>query len=143
MLAGRSPQDVWCDGLDPAVRPLWNGVGERTRFLIARSCCTNATGLWTIYRRPRNPEFHEYKRRKPTTNVQVLLEQIETSGDPDLLLRAVTGGGRLRHGQASCHLRNLPTTLPAPSGDRRGQIASRTSQLSPAQLAVDAACSER
>jgi len=28
------------------------------------------------------PEFHEYKRKRPTKNVQALLDYIETSGDP-------------------------------------------------------------
>ena len=30
----------------------------------------------------RNLKFHEYKRKRPTTNIQALLDYIETSGDP-------------------------------------------------------------
>ncbi len=63
------------------VRPSWNGR-EHTRFPIARLGYTKATGLWAIYWRDRNLKFHEYKRKGPTTNVQALLDHIETSGDP-------------------------------------------------------------
>ena len=38
--------------------------------------------MWAIYWRDRNLEFHEYKRRRPTKNVQALLDHIGTSGDP-------------------------------------------------------------
>ena len=37
---------------------------------------------WAIYWRDRNLKFHEYKRKRPTKNVQALLDHIETSGDP-------------------------------------------------------------
>jgi hypothetical protein len=64
------------------VRPPWNGVGEHTRFPIARIRYTKSTGLWAIYWRDRNLKFHEYKRKRPNKNVQALLDHIETSGDP-------------------------------------------------------------
>ena len=64
------------------VRPPWDGVGEHTRFPIARLRYTKATGLWAIYWRDRNLDYHEYKRKRPTKNVQVLLDHIGTGGDP-------------------------------------------------------------
>lgn len=64
------------------VRPPWDGVGEPTRFPIARLCYTRTTGLWSIYWRDRNLKFHEYKRKAPSKNVQSLLDHIEDSGDP-------------------------------------------------------------
>jgi hypothetical protein len=39
-------------------------------------------GRWAIYWRDRNLKFHEYKRKRPTANIQALLDHIETSGDP-------------------------------------------------------------
>lgn len=48
------------------VRPPWDGVGERTRFPIARQRYTESTGMWAIYWRDRNLKFHEYKRKRPT-----------------------------------------------------------------------------
>lgn len=64
------------------VRPPWNGVGEHTRFPIARLRYTKATGQWAIYWRARNLKFHEYERKRPTKNVQALLDWIADSGDP-------------------------------------------------------------
>ena len=64
------------------VRPPWDGVGDHTRFPIARLRYTKATGLWAIYWRDHNLKFHEYKRKRPTKNVQALLDHIGTSGDP-------------------------------------------------------------
>jgi len=64
------------------VRPPWDGVGEHTRFPIARLRYTKSTGQWAICWRDRNLKFHEYKRKRPTKNVQALLDHIETSGDP-------------------------------------------------------------
>jgi hypothetical protein len=64
------------------VRPPWDGVGEHTRFPIARPRYTKSTGQWAIYWRDRNLKFHEYKRERPTKNVQALLDHIEKSGDP-------------------------------------------------------------
>ena len=43
---------------------------------------TKSTGLWAIYWRDRNLKFHEYNRKRPTKNLQALLDHIETSGDP-------------------------------------------------------------
>ena len=59
-----------------------DGVGEHTRFPIARLRYTKSTGLWAIYWRDRNLKFHEYHRKRPTKNLQALLDHIETSGDP-------------------------------------------------------------
>ena len=64
------------------VRPPWDGVGEHTRFPIARLRYTASTGLWTIYWRDQNLKFHEYKRKRPSKQVQTLLDHIESSGDP-------------------------------------------------------------
>ena len=64
------------------VRPPWDGVGEHTRFPIARLRYTASTGLWSIYWRDRNLKFHQYDRKRPTKNVQALLDHIADSGDP-------------------------------------------------------------
>lgn len=64
------------------VRPPWDGAGEHTRFPIARLRHTRTTGLWAIYWRDRNLKSHEYKRKRPTKNVEALLDHIENSGDP-------------------------------------------------------------
>ena len=64
------------------MRSPWDGVGEHTRFPIARLRYTKTTRLWAIYWRDRNLKFHEYERKRPTTNVQSLLDYIETSGAP-------------------------------------------------------------
>jgi hypothetical protein len=64
------------------VRPPWNGLGEHTRFPIARLRYTARTGLWSIYWRDRNLKFHEYGRKRPSMNVQGLLDYIADSGDP-------------------------------------------------------------
>nr|WP_275425752.1 DUF3024 domain-containing protein [Nocardioides solisilvae] len=49
---------------------------------MARLRYTKSTGQWEIYWRDRHLKFHEYKRKRPTKNVQALLDHIETSGDP-------------------------------------------------------------
>lgn len=64
------------------VRPPWDGVGEHTRFPIARLRYTATSGQWAIYWRDRHLKFHEYKRKRPTKNIQALLDYIEDSGDP-------------------------------------------------------------
>ena len=64
------------------VRPPWDGVGEHTRFPIARLHYTKSTGLWAICWRDRHLNLHEYKRKRPTKNVQALIDHIGTSGDP-------------------------------------------------------------
>jgi len=63
-------------------RPPWDGVGEHTRFPIARLRYTASTGLWAIYWRDRNLKFHEYDRKRPTKNVRALLDYIADGGDP-------------------------------------------------------------
>lgn len=64
------------------VRPPWDGAGEPTRFPIARLRYTQASGQWAIYWRDRNLKFHEYQHKRPTKNVQSLLDHITDSGDP-------------------------------------------------------------
>ena len=64
------------------VRPPWDGLGEHTRFPIARLRYTKSTELWAIYWLDRNLKFHEYERKRPTKSVQALLDHIGTSGDP-------------------------------------------------------------
>ncbi len=64
------------------VRPPWDGVGEDTRFPIARLRYTAASGQWAIYSRDRHLKFHEYKRKRPSKDVQSLLDWIGGSGDP-------------------------------------------------------------
>ena len=87
------PEDLWDERKGEAdvadrhvdivgVRPPWDGVGEPTRFPIARLRYTKTTGLWAIYWRDRNLKFHEYTRKRPSKNVQTLLDWIEDSGDP-------------------------------------------------------------
>ncbi len=54
-----------------------------TRGSRSPGCATpKSTGQWAIYWRDRHLKFHEYKRKRPTKNVQALLDHIETSGDP-------------------------------------------------------------
>jgi hypothetical protein len=64
------------------VRPPWDGRGEHTRLPIARLRYTAATGLWSLYWRDRNLKFHEYDRKRPTKNVQVLLDYLDSHADP-------------------------------------------------------------
>ena len=64
------------------VRPPWDGRGEHTRFPIARLRYAKSTGLWAIYWRDQNLKFHEYKGKRPSKNIQTLLDYIQDSGDP-------------------------------------------------------------
>lgn len=64
------------------VRPPWNGVGEHTRFPIARLRYTATTGRWTLYWRDRNLRFHEYRRRRPTRSITSLLDFLASHEDP-------------------------------------------------------------
>ena len=64
------------------VRPPWDGVGEYTRFPIARLRYTSSTGLWAIYWRDRNLKYHVYERKRPSKNIQTLLDHIADGGDP-------------------------------------------------------------
>lgn len=56
--------------------------GARAKSTIARLRYTKSTGLRAIYWRDRNLKFHEYKRKRPTKNVQALLDYIDSGGDP-------------------------------------------------------------
>ncbi len=89
----RVPKELWPEvkveaDLEPRhvtiveVRPPWDGRGEHTRFPIARLRYTAATGLWSLYWRDRNLEFHVYDRKRPTKNVQVLLDYLDSHADP-------------------------------------------------------------
>lgn len=52
---------------------------------------TAKTGHWSIYWRDRHMKSHEYKRRRPTKNVQSLLDYIDSHEDPIFWgLRAVS-----------------------------------------------------
>ncbi|MCW2783464.1 MAG: hypothetical protein JWR35_3915 [Marmoricola sp.] len=64
------------------VRPGWMGGPESTRFPIARLRYTETTGHWAIYWRDRNLKFHEYQYKRPSKNVQSLLDYIRESKDP-------------------------------------------------------------
>jgi hypothetical protein len=63
-------------------RPPWDGQGEWTRFPISRLRYTAATGLWSLYWSHRNGKYHEYRRKRPTTNIQALLDYIASHEDP-------------------------------------------------------------
>lgn len=67
------------------VRPDWMGGPEPTRFPIARLRYTKATGQWAIYWRDRNLKFHEYRHKRPSKNVQSLLDYIREGKDPIFL----------------------------------------------------------
>lgn len=67
------------------VRPPWDGVGEHTRFPIARLRYTKSTGLWAIYWRDRNLRFHEYKRKGPTKDRPGAPRAHRNQRRPDLL----------------------------------------------------------
>lgn len=68
------------------VRRMWDGPGtgdrEPIRESVARLRYTATTGLWAIYWCDRNLKFHEYKFKRPSKNVQPLLDHIADSGDP-------------------------------------------------------------
>lgn len=64
------------------VRPPWDGAGEHIRQPVARLRYTATTGLWAIYWRDRNLKFHEYRRKRPTRNVEALLDFIGSHEDP-------------------------------------------------------------
>lgn len=64
------------------VRPPWDGIGEHTRFEIARLRWVSATGRWSLYWRDRHVKFHLYARIKPTANVGRLLEYLDSREDP-------------------------------------------------------------
>lgn len=47
-----------------------------------RAAALHEVDQWAICWRDRNLKFHEYKRERPTKNVQALLDHIGSSGDP-------------------------------------------------------------
>ena len=49
---------------------------------VARLHYTAKTGQWSLYWCDRNMKFHEYTRKRPTKNVQSLLEYIGSHQDP-------------------------------------------------------------
>lgn len=64
------------------VRPAWDGAGADIREVVARLRYTETTGLWSIYWCDQNLKFHEYQRKRPTKNVQSLLDHIGSHEDP-------------------------------------------------------------
>lgn len=87
------PQELWHEAKVEAdvnlhtvtlveVRPPWDGVGEHTRFPIARLKYVKVRGTWELYWRDRNLKFHLYDRTPPTPTVQDLLDYIDESKDP-------------------------------------------------------------
>lgn len=78
---------IECEATDRHVtiletRPPWDGVGDWTRFPIARLRYTGTTGQWRLYWRDRNLQFHEYAGRRPTKRVQTLLDFLDSHEDP-------------------------------------------------------------
>lgn len=67
------------------VRPPWAGVSDPTRFPIARLRFTKTSGLWAIYLRDRNLQFHEYLRKRPCKNPSVVDRLHRDLRGPDLL----------------------------------------------------------
>lgn len=58
-------------------RPPWDGVGEWTRFPVARLRFTRTSGLWSLFWRDRNLRFHHYDGINDTATVEDLLAEIE------------------------------------------------------------------
>ncbi len=63
-------------------RPDWQGGPDWIDFPIARLRYSSATGQWVIYWRDRNLKFHLYDRKRPTKNIQDLLDYIGSHQDP-------------------------------------------------------------
>jgi len=65
---------------------------------VARLRYTKSSGRWAIYWRNRTLKFHEYnhKHKRPTTNVQSLLDWIVNGDDPIDLLGLRRGSEALR-----------------------------------------------
>jgi hypothetical protein len=59
------------------VRPPWDGVGEHTRFPIARLRYVGARREWSLFWRDRNLRFHAYDEVGPSRSVEPLLQEIE------------------------------------------------------------------
>lgn len=64
------------------VRQRWDGAGEHTRLPIARLPTPRAPVSGRSTGAIANLKFHEYERKRPNKNVQLLLDWIEDSGDP-------------------------------------------------------------
>jgi len=60
-------------------RPPWSpDMGPQwTRFPIARLRFTASRGEWALYWRDRNLAFHRYRRISPSSDVAILLAEIE------------------------------------------------------------------
>lgn len=63
------------------VRPPWNGVGENSRFPIARFRYTATRGEWSLYWRDSNLKFHPYDIA-PSKEIAHLIYFLENCGDP-------------------------------------------------------------
>lgn len=61
-------------------RPPWHpDMGDEwTRFPIARLRYTKTRGEWSLYWRDRNLTFHEYELAEPSSDIDVLLGEIES-----------------------------------------------------------------
>jgi hypothetical protein len=59
------------------VRPPWDGVGEHTRFPVARLSYVGTRRVWSLYWRDRNGRFHAYDDVQPSRSVEPLLDEIE------------------------------------------------------------------
>jgi hypothetical protein len=58
-----------------AMSPIPSANRSRPRY-------TKSSGQWAIYWRDRNLKLHEYDRKRPTKNVQSLLDWIANRDDP-------------------------------------------------------------
>jgi hypothetical protein len=60
-------------------RPPWNeGMGpEWTRHAVARLRYTARQGVWTLYWRDSNSNFHEYDLLRPVRRVDILLAEVD------------------------------------------------------------------
>jgi hypothetical protein len=63
-------------------RAPWDGVGEWTRYPVARLAFTATTGLWTLLYRDRNTKFHTHPDVPQTRHLEDLLDYLATAGDP-------------------------------------------------------------
>lgn len=67
------------------VRPPWDGVGEHTRFPIARLRYTRTTGLWSIYWRDRTSSSARVQMEGAEPGRAVPARPHRGLGRPDLL----------------------------------------------------------
>ena len=65
-------------------RPPWrDDLGpDWTRFPIARLHYTRNTGLWTLYWRDQNLNYHRYQPLGPSPRIQHLLDYLDSQADP-------------------------------------------------------------